>query len=59
MAVHHTLRNPERAQIRRKEATTRRKARLFYAVDTWGLTKLPDIFQAGNVKRYLWLRLRK
>ena len=62
MAIHHTLRTPTRAQIRRKEAASRRKAKFYYAVDTRDLTKLPDVFKAERVQRdtgYFWLRLRK
>ena len=62
MAIHHFLRTLTRAQTRRKEATTRRKAKFNHAVDTRGLKKLGEIFREENVQRdtaYLWLRLRK
>ena len=62
MAIYYSPRTPQRAIKHRNKATLRRKAKFYHAVDTRGISKLKDVFDAENIYRstaYYWLQLRK
>lgn len=62
MAPRHTPRTLKSTRTRRKEATTRRKAKIYHMVDTRGDKKLATVFDDENIKErtaYYWLKLRQ
>ena len=62
MAIYHTPRTPSSTRTRRKEGTTRRKAKFYHAIDTRAGKSIKEASNTEGIKErtaYYWLKLRR